>query len=67
MKANQEIREKAQMSHIALWQIAHHIGVSEPTMIRWLRIPLSAEREQRIMDAISALEKEAQNEQTAAD
>ena len=38
--------------------IALEIGVSEPTLVRWLRTPLPAEKEERILVAIEKLAKE---------
>lgn len=58
-KANENIRKAARTAGIPLWRIAAAIGVSEPTMCRWLRFPLSADREQSIMQAIVELSKEA--------
>ena len=58
MKANQKIREEAKRKGVKCWQIAIHLGISEPTITRWLRIPLSTEREKTIMDAIEAIAKE---------
>lgn len=40
------------------WQIAEYLGISEPTIMRWLRTPLSPEREKAVMEAIDALAKE---------
>ena len=37
---------------------ALEIGVSEPTLVRWLRTPLPAEKEERILVAIEKLAKE---------
>ncbi|MBR2520776.1 MAG: hypothetical protein IKE62_01165 [Oscillospiraceae bacterium] len=54
-KENQAIRERAKAEHVTLWQIAMKIGVSEPTLIRWMRLPLPEEKERRICDAISAI------------
>lgn len=59
MKANQTIRDYAKRNNIFLWQIANRLGVSEPTMNRWLRTPLAPEKEQSIMAAIVELAKEA--------
>ncbi len=56
-KENQAIREKAKAEHVALWQIAVKIGVSEPTLMRWMRLPLPADKEQRIYEAITAISK----------
>lgn len=56
---NEKIRKAARMAGIPLWKIAITIGVSEPTLTRWLRIPLSAEREGIILTAIRELEERA--------
>lgn len=58
MKANQSIREQARKMGVKHWQIAEHLGISEPTIMRWLRVPLSSEKEQMIMDAIREIAKE---------
>ena len=52
---NEKIRKSAKCSGVALWKIAEHIGVSEPTITRWLRSPLSAERETKMLCAIKEL------------
>lgn len=59
MKANLETREKAKKAGVKLWQIAERLGISEPTIVRWLRVPLSPEREKMVVDAINAIAKEA--------
>lgn len=56
--ANQEIKDKAKKANIYQWEIALEIGVSEPTLVRWLRTPLSAEKENIILTAIEKLKKE---------
>lgn len=58
MKANQTIRDEAKRNGVKHWQIANYLGISEPTVMRWLRIPLSPEREKAVMEAIEALAKE---------
>lgn len=58
MKANQTIREIAKRKGVKHWQIAEYLGISEPTIMRWLRVPLSAERERTITEAIEAIAKE---------
>ena len=55
---NGKVRVAARVAGVPLWKVAAHIGVSEPTLIRWMRFPLPEDREQRIMDAISALSQE---------
>ncbi|MBP3479416.1 MAG: hypothetical protein J6K03_08040 [Oscillospiraceae bacterium] len=58
MKANQTVRGAAKRSGVKHWQIAMYIGVSENTLLRWLRAPLSAEREKTIMKAIDTIARE---------
>lgn len=58
MRENEKIRKAARSAGIPLWRIAATVGVSEPTLIRWLRFPLPEDKEVRIMEAISALEQE---------
>lgn len=58
MKENLTVRQKAKAAGIPLWKIAATIDVSEPTLIRWLRFPLSKERESRILKAIDKLAQE---------
>ncbi len=55
MTENKAIRRAARAAGVPLWRIAHVIGVSEPTLTRWLRFPLSPEREQQILAAISQI------------
>ncbi len=58
MKANQIIREKAKKQAVKHWQIAAVLGISEQTIMRWLRYPLSKERERLILRAIETIAKE---------
>lgn len=58
MKANQTIREAAKRKGVKLWQIAAHLGISEPTITRWLRSALSPEKENEILRAIDEIAEE---------
>lgn len=58
MRENENIRRAARIAGVPLWAIAVKLGVSEPTLTRWLRVPLPADKEQRIMDAIAELAQE---------
>lgn len=55
MAANKEIRERAKQAGVKHWQIAIQMGVSEQTLVRWLRTPLDENKEQRIAAAIECL------------
>lgn len=57
-KANEHIRKAAKDAGLPLWRVAAELGVSEPTLLRWLRFPLPEDKEQLIMGAITRLEQE---------
>lgn len=59
MKENQAVRRAARSAGVPLWRVAAAIGVSEPTLTRWLRVPLPEDKEKRVMAAIATLEQEA--------
>ena len=53
--ANNEIRQKMQLNGISLWEVAHELEISEPTLFRWLRFELNPERKAMIENAITAI------------
>lgn len=55
---NVKIRKAARIAGIPLWSVAASIGISEPTLTRWLRFPLPQEKEHLILTTIAMLEKE---------
>lgn len=59
IRENEKVRRAARIAGVPLWAIASKIGVSEPTLTRWLRVRLSEEKEASIMAAIAELEREA--------
>lgn len=52
---NQEIKRKIRMAGIYQWQVAKALGVSEITLVRWLRDELSDQRRNAILEAIESL------------
>lgn len=58
-QANAEIRDRAKSARVFWWQVAQELGVSESTVVRWLRTELNTDSKQKFMDAISKIEKEA--------
>lgn len=54
-KANEELRKELYEKHIPFWKLGAVIGVSEMTIIRWFRVPLTAEHMQRVRGAINAI------------
>ena len=54
---NGRVRAAAKSGGIPLWRIADELGISEPTMTRWLRVPLSTEKEEQMLAVIKRLSK----------
>lgn len=54
-RENMDVRRAAFEANVPLCQIAMHLGVSEVTLLRWMRAPLPNEKRVRIMEAINNL------------
>lgn len=55
--ANIEIRTKIFQHGLRQWQVAQAIGISDSRLSVWLRTPLRADREKRVLEAIEKLTK----------
>ena len=53
MRNNETVRKTAKNEGVYLWEIGDYLGVSENTVIRWLRKPLDSAREGLLLNAIS--------------
>lgn len=51
-KANEEIRVLIKEKGVYQWEVAEALGVSEATLIRWLRIPLNEAKKKELMAGI---------------
>lgn len=51
----EELRMLIRMKNIPMWKVADTIGISEPTLYRWMR-KYDADHHRKIMDAISEIE-----------
>lgn len=49
---NKEFRLFARGHGVPLWRLAQAVGVGEATLTRWLRVPLSTEREEQLREAV---------------
>ena len=63
-KANTIIREELKASGVRHWELAHELGISEQTLVRWLRFELS---ENRQLDMLEKIEEIAKRKETAID
>lgn len=57
MANNSKVREAAKKAGVRFWELAAEMNVSESTITRRLRQPLSPEREFEFLDAISLIAK----------
>lgn len=55
MSNNEMLRKMAKNEGVYLWEIGEYLGVSENTVIRWLRKPLDKSKESKLSSAISAV------------
>lgn len=60
MKENLSIRNAARIANLPQWKIAAALGISEATFTRWMRVKLSTEREEKVMEVIDRLAQEKQ-------
>lgn len=57
---NGDIKEAMRKSGIRQWQVASEIGISEATIVRWMRKELSQEQRKAILSAIEALSRKGE-------
>lgn len=62
MLKNQEIRQLIKNSRILHYEIAAQVGVSEYTLCKWFRKPLTDEQQEKILSAINRIKAGELNE-----
>lgn len=55
--ANLKLKQAMRANSIPQWKVADFLGISEMTLIRWLRKEVSAEKYDKIMQAVEHLKK----------
>jgi len=60
--ANNDIRQKAKLEKVFLWQIAMRMGIGEITLIRRLRAEFSEVEKEKVFTIIEELKKEKERE-----
>ncbi len=56
---NKDIRDRVSLYGICYWEIAEAIGVSDSTVYRWMRTPLSSDHKLMINAAIDKIKESA--------
>ena len=62
IKKNVDVRKVAKDSGVVLWAIADKLGVSEPTLNRWLRKEMPDSQKAKFYSAIEQVKLEHQAE-----
>ena len=63
-KPNTIIREELKAIGVRHWELAHELGVSEQTLVRWLRFELDEDKQFDMLDKIETI---AKRKETAID
>lgn len=56
--ANKKLREYMKQNDVPYWKLAAVLGVTEQTVIRWLRLELSEEKTAELMQKVNEIIKE---------
>ena len=59
LNPNQYIKDAIKKSAAKKWQVANELGIAESTFNTWLHKQLSTKKKQKIMAAISKIDKQA--------
>ena len=59
--ANKIVREELKSRGIRHWELAHALGISEQTLVRWLRFELSEDKQLAMLEKIEAIVKGKEN------
>ena len=54
-KANTIIRDELKTRGVRHWELAHELGVSEQTHVRWLRFELSEDKQMDMLEAVERI------------
>ena len=63
-KANTIIRDELKTRGVRHWELAHELGISEQTLVRWLRFELSEDKQ---LDMLEKIEEIAKRKETIID
>ncbi|MCR5541129.1 MAG: hypothetical protein K6F71_09985 [Ruminococcus sp.] len=60
-KANAIIRDELKTKGVRHWELAHELGVSEQTLVRWLRFEIDEDKQFDMLEKIEAIAKRKEN------
>lgn len=50
---NKDLRDEMRIANVRQWEVADAIGISEMTMVKWLRKELDAEKKALVREGIA--------------
>ena len=60
-KENMVIRDELKARRVRHWEMAHELGVSEHTHVRWLRFELSEDKQLYMLNKIETIANRKEN------
>lgn len=61
-KANKIVRDGLKTRGVRHWELAHELGISEQTLVRWLRFELDEDKQLDMLEKIEELVKRREAE-----
>ena len=58
---NKDLRDEMRIANVRQWEVADAIGVSEITMVKWLRKELGAEKKALVREGIAKAAQQKKN------
>ena len=58
---NKDLRDEMRIANVRQWEVADAIGVSEMTMVKWLRNELDAEKKALVREGIAKAAQQKKN------
>ena len=52
---NKDLKDAFRVAGIRQWEVAEAMGVSEMTLVKWMRVELTEDKRQRILAALEQL------------
>ena len=58
---NKDLRDEMRIVNVRQWEVADAIGISEMTMVKWLRKELGAEKKALVREGIAKAAQQKKN------
>ena len=58
---NKDLRDEMRIANVRQWEVADAIGISEMTMVKWLRKELDAQKKALVREGIAKAAQQKKN------